>query len=120
MPTEKQIARILDALRGMAFSSKFHNFKIGFTSGPAERRAREYRGKGFSHLVLLADKMSATDALMLEERLLRALTINKKSVLYRKWNVTQKDKPYSQSRGGLSNNGFLPVHSVYVAWCDRP
>src|SRR4051794_32572539 len=103
----------------MAHSPRVHDYVLGYTAQACNQPGRQYRGVGFSHLVILADKMTSHEALDLEAALHEALSTrtDKRSILYRKWNPAKKADVHRRSAGGGSKCPEEPIHSVHMAWC---
>jgi hypothetical protein len=95
----------------VAASGNVEQFVIGYTGKSASIRAGAYRGVGFKHLVILADKLTEADALKLEGELQARLKANEK------YHYEKKSAGHSPSVGGVGReNATLLQHSVYIAW----
>jgi hypothetical protein len=119
VPKRSEVNQLLLAVDAIARSPHVHEYVVGYTGQSADARGRQYRGVGFSHLVILADRLTCDEALALEaavDEMLRTKT-DKRSILYRKWNTWKKGDVHRRSAGGGSKSPMDPVHSVYMAWC---
>jgi hypothetical protein len=109
-------ALCLEVIRTISASPLVEGYKIGFTFQPLLKRGDQYRGVGFHGLALMADKMTRSEALTLEENLWSAIgTSDQRTPVFRKF---QKDQSrYRKSFGGSSREfENLPIHGVYIAW----
>jgi hypothetical protein len=121
MPRKSEVERLVNVIEAIAGSPQVHHFVVGYTSQSAKKRGQQYRAEGFAHLVILADKMISEDALDVESALHEAMKagIDKRSALSRKWHSEKSEDVYRRSTGGHSKRPLEPIHSVYIAWCDR-
>lgn len=106
----------LEIIKTISASPLVEGYKIGFTFQPLLKRGDQYRGEGFQGLALMADKMTRSEALTLEENLWRAIDAHdKRTPAFKKF---QKDQVrYRRSYGGSSRDfENLPIHGVYIAW----
>jgi hypothetical protein len=95
------VALCLNAIKAISDSPKVEKYNVGFTAQPLLKRSAQYRGIGYSSLVLLADRLTRGEALQLEEKLWYAIrAYDKRSTVYTKFEANSDCKRYSPSYGG--------------------
>jgi hypothetical protein len=89
-------------------------YNIGITCNPRSRR-QSYRGVGYKHFSIIDFGLSSKDALKLEKKLYETLTMDMRSLTYRKYRANAKDIAYRPNLGGkpLDNED---EYLLYVAW----
>jgi hypothetical protein len=111
---------ILDTVWSIAASKYVGDYTIGYTARAGHERLKEHRRWEFRHLVILADKLTRTDASSLEMALQRRIREDKRHTLYRRYDPDRRDGGIYPSIGRANpETALLPIHSVYMAWRDR-
>lgn len=117
--TPRQAESLAYTVFAICNSSSVIEYMIGFTARSALVRRREhYRRLGYQHLVVLADKLSRTDALFLEEHLQKSMRDDKRYVIYKKYRDAVRDGPHRASYGGIQGSPLEHIHSTYLTWKD--
>ena len=121
MVTANRLDYLLNTVWAVASSRYVKWFVIGYTAQPAHNRRRDYGKVGFDHLVILADKLTRSEAHIIEECLQdeckRGLATGEP--YRRKYHPIKRLDVYRRSAG--SANVIPPDergHSVYMAWVE--
>jgi hypothetical protein len=119
MLTERRVEKCLNTVWCIASSRYVKSFVIGYTARAAHARALEYQGQGFDSLVVLADQLTRSDALGLEEKLQNRCKAGQGRILpYRyKYHPERRLDRYRKSIGSREvHPADARMHSVYMAW----
>jgi hypothetical protein len=106
----------LAAIASISHSADVRRYVIGFTSREGMLRGDEYRGVGFNHLVILADRLTSKEGLDLECALFNAICgrgSDRRSNLFRKYDRKKRSRGYRRSYGGHVSKRST---AVYMAW----
>lgn len=121
------VALCLNAIKAISDSPKVENYNVGFTAQPLLKRGAQYRGIGYSSLVLLADRLTRGEALQLEETLWYAIrAYDKRSNVYTNLWPTQTVGDTAPATVGHHRNGrpiaftASMLHGRRTPNCSKP
>lgn len=115
--TERARERILKTISSLCTIPRLDYLYIGYTRKPATTHAADAARIKFPFHVVLADRLTQSDAIELEDFLFKAVTRNKRSIEYRKYHPEKRDGPSRKSYGGHKSPAGSRTHSVYCTWC---
>lgn len=105
----------------IARSPLVKEYMIGYTSRQGLKRRSEYiRQHGYEHLVILADRLTQSDALELERALhdyLKEPEVRTTSS-WKKYEKSRREGIHYESAGPRLQRADAPSHSVYMAWLE--
>lgn len=112
--------RYLNTIWAIASSRYVTGFVVGYTCMAAKERFAAYKTNGYDYLVILADRLTLSEALALEQRLQEACKVGKaRGAPYkRKYDLLHRALPYYRSVGQGSRDPEGRTHSVYMAWYE--
>jgi len=113
-----RIARYVDTVWGIAASPYVASYMIGLTARSGWDRRKEYHAYGYDHLVILADRLTKTEAQFLEKALQNAIRNDRRHTNYRKYDPDRRDKRYYPSVGQPTASPTRKIYSVYMAWWE--
>lgn len=113
-----RLNRYFNTVWAIAESRYVEQFLIGFTSRSAHARFTEYKSLEYDYLVILADRLTRSEAHNLEKYLQDRIKDDKGHMLYKKYNRRRRDLRYYPSYGASGVDPGSPVHSVYMAWWE--
>jgi hypothetical protein len=113
---KREIDYYLETVKLIATSTLVDHYVIGITRRSLCDRLDEYRRKGFHHMVGLEDRLSEALAIDLERSIQVAATSDRSSILYKKYHVDKRDKPYRPNVAGSKADRAKATYSAYMAW----
>lgn len=90
--TPTREVQYLDTIRAIITSPRVRRFVIGYTSRGAWKRFGGYRKEGCSHLVVLADALTFSQADYLERTLQARIWSDAPSNLFKKYDPARRNK----------------------------
>jgi hypothetical protein len=112
----KRIEGYLDTVWAIAASKYVEQFLIGYTYRAAIHRFAEYKSQAYDHLVILADRLTESDAKALEKILQSRVRDDKRRAYFQRYNKRRRGKRYYPGR--KSPKPYKKIHSVYMAWWE--
>jgi hypothetical protein len=109
----------IKSITAIVRSPSVKRFVVGYTSRGAWKRFGEYRKEACSHLVVLADTLTYSQAANLERSLQDRCWSDERSILYKKYDPVRRVKkgfygaPTPKNPLDKSKN-----HVVYLAWWE--
>lgn len=86
----KRIESCLATVEAIASSSSVNEFLVGYTRQSAGQKGDAYRRLDFKHFVILADKMTMSDGLRLENALQKRTMGDPQSPVHRKYHSEKR------------------------------
>jgi len=105
-----EIDQYINTITAFISLQKVDQYLVGIT-GNFNARRRSYKRIEFLYFFELKAGLTKTEALSLEEKLFKALVIDKTSVTYTKYHHKKRDGPYHPSTGGIDCDSYF----LYVA-----
>lgn len=116
---EQRIQDYINTIWAIAASKYVKHYVIGYTSREGWTRHKEHRGgSGCDHLVILADKLTQSQASHLETELQKRIRADRRHTNYRKYDPDRRDGAIYPSVGGVNDKPSNRTHSVYMAWWE--
>lgn len=118
---QNTVERHLNTIWAIASSRYVKWFLVGFTAQSGIERMRgTYYANNFDHLVILADKLTQMNALLLEKNLQDACKEGsaRGRPYRRKYHPDHRTDVYRRNIGTPAADPLDRVHSVYMAWIE--
>ena len=121
---ERRIRQHLRTIASIASAPSVERYVIGYSSQSSWKRFGQYRASACSHLVVIAEGLKFSQALMLESLLQTKAWQDERTVLFKKYDPTRRDKkgfygaPAPKWPHGPEREND-PIHLVYMAWWER-
>ena len=110
------LRRAIEAVSDIAMSPMVGKYIVGMTKHSLTKRLGPYRSiGGYNNIISIVDCLDSESALDVEQHIFAKIHSDKLSMLYKKYAVWGRDKPYRRNSGGQPPSAEL-VHKVYVVW----
>jgi hypothetical protein len=114
--TDSRFDRLLTTIDAICRSPSVQHYRIGYTSRSIQARSDQYRATKWDHFVALADRLSQSEALLLEQELFEEIRDNedRRSVVYCKYDPGCLDGPTGEAAGERLMTERMLIPSIWL------